>query len=85
MDELFSLYLTIIFNLQKKLLLIVQFLKWDFKQVAEALATEAVTEMDVKFTCQRFGRYTTKENSKLFIRSSCSAAVPISKLKEQHH
>lgn len=53
--------------------------------MAEALATEAVTEMDVKFTCPRCGRYTAKENSKLFIRPSCRAAVPISKLKEQHH
>ena len=44
-------------------------------------APEAITDMDVKFTCLRCGKYVANGNSKLFKCPSCSAAVLASKLK----
>ena len=49
------------------------------------LAPEAITDMDVKLTCLRCGKYVANRNSKLFKCPSSSAAVLASKLKEQHH
>ena len=46
-------------------------------------APEAITDMDVKFTCPRCGKYVANGNSKLFKCPSCSAVVLASKLKEQ--
>ena len=48
-------------------------------------APEAITDMDVKFTCPGCGKYVTNGNSKLFKCPSCSTVVLASKLKEQHH
>ena len=46
---------------------------------------EAMTDMDVKFTCPRCGKYVANGNSRLFKCPSCSAVVLASKLTEQHH
>ena len=48
-------------------------------------APEAITNIDVKFTCPICGKYAENRNSKLFKCPSCSAAVLASKLKEQHY
>ena len=48
-------------------------------------ALEAITDMDVKFTCPRCCKYVANGNSKLFKCPSCSAVVLASKLQEQHH
>ena len=48
-------------------------------------APETITDMDVKFTFPRCGKYVANGNSKLFKFQSCSAVVLASKLKEQHH
>ena len=48
-------------------------------------APETITDMDVKFTFPRCGKYVANGNSKLFKCSNCSAVVLASKLKEQHH
>ena len=48
-------------------------------------APEAITHIDVKFTCPICGEYAENGNSKLFKCPSCSAAVLASKLKEQHY
>ena len=48
-------------------------------------ALEAITDMDVKFTCPRCCKYVANGNSKLFKSPSCSAVVLASKLQEQHH
>ena len=48
-------------------------------------APEAITHIDVKFTCPICGEYAENGNSKLFKCPSCSAAVLASKLEEQHY
>ena len=48
-------------------------------------APEAITNIDVRFTCPLCGKYAENGNSKLFKCPSCSAVVLTSKLNERYY